>query len=74
MYTLKRFRKNSIKHENRGPPRFSHYPQTPSKEFENDCASMDVFAACNFGSTMFCELRVYVYSSKNYVFGLTGLF
>jgi hypothetical protein len=33
--------KYEIKHENRGPPRFSHNPMcTPSQEFENDCASM----------------------------------
>jgi hypothetical protein len=33
--------KNAIRHENRGPhPRFFTTPSTPSKEFENDCASM----------------------------------
>jgi hypothetical protein len=32
--------KNAIKHENRGPPFFSHNPKSPSKGFENDCASM----------------------------------
>ncbi len=33
--------KNAIKHEKRTPlPGFSHNPGTPSKEFENDCASM----------------------------------
>ena len=36
--------KNTIKHKNRGPPplRFSHNPIIPSKDFENDCASMTV--------------------------------
>jgi hypothetical protein len=35
------YHKNAIKHENRGPPpRFFTTPSTPSKEFENDCASM----------------------------------
>jgi hypothetical protein len=32
--------KNAIKHENRGPPRFSHNPKYPLKKFENNCASM----------------------------------
>jgi len=35
-------RKNAVKHENRGPPRFSHNPMYPSKEFENECASMAI--------------------------------
>jgi hypothetical protein len=31
--------KNAVKHENRGPLDFLTTPCTPSKEFENDCAS-----------------------------------
>jgi hypothetical protein len=32
---------NAFKHENRGPPpKFFHNPKYPSKEYENDCASM----------------------------------
>ena len=39
--------KNAIKHENRGPPPiFFHNPMSPSKEFENDCASL--FQSFNF--------------------------
>ncbi len=36
--------KNAIKHEYtlEDPPSFFHIPQYPSKEFENDCASMKV--------------------------------
>jgi hypothetical protein len=34
--------KNAIKHENRGPlSDFLTTPSTPSKEFKNDCASME---------------------------------
>jgi hypothetical protein len=46
MYTPKEYGKSEhkhvINHKNRGPPpRFSHNPKyPPSKEFENDCASM----------------------------------
>jgi hypothetical protein len=35
-------RKNAIKHENSGPlPDFSHNPKVISKEYKNECASMN---------------------------------
>jgi hypothetical protein len=40
----KLYHKNAIKHKNRGPPpTFSNNPlSTPSKEFKNDCAFMNL--------------------------------
>jgi hypothetical protein len=44
MYPSKDFKKfgqkNALKHENISPLYFLTTPNTPSKEFENDCASM----------------------------------
>jgi len=58
--------KNAIKHEKRIPPLdFLTAPCTPSKEFENDCASMvlkESRSPCLFNLFFFCKF------SKQYCF------
>jgi hypothetical protein len=59
--------KKAIKQENRGPPpRFSYNPKNPpSKEFENDCASMPLVYIRATGMQKFHFIKIKFQNAMN---------